>query len=138
MKKLLAVFLSAVLALSLITGSASAAPRYDRILEGVRLGLRVGCIGLGCGFTDENGDGICDHYSTGHAFCGAAAGSGQCPAGSAQQPGCGFTDDDGDGVCDYYDANRTPHCGRSANGTASGSGNRPHHGGGRCGGRHRS
>ena len=63
--------------------------------------MGVSAAGRGAGFTDADGDGVCDYREN-------CANSGTCGHfsdtdgdGVCDQRGAGFTDADGDGVCDY-------------------------------------
>ena len=95
-----------------------------KMMAGILTSIAAVCIGMasipavaqGVGFTDNDGDGVCDNRATrvtGQATAGQGAGftdndgdgvcdnratrvAGQATAGQ----GAGFTDNDGDGVCD--------------------------------------
>lgn len=59
--------------------------------------------GTGIGFTDADGDGICDNCRTGTG-CTGAGGNGIC---DNQRTGIGFTDKNNDGICDNRNSHRT-------------------------------
>lgn len=113
MKKLLAGIVTAALALSLMTVSASAhhhRAALDTVCGGLQTGhLKPTCIGRWGGghycwddhyCVDTDKDGICDNY--GHEHC---PGNGAC--GNYAQNG-GYVDADNDGVCDNYDPEYCP------------------------------
>ena len=77
MKKIFAITLAVALILALAAVSVYAA--------GGKNGPENSGYAAACyGYTDADGDGVCDNYGTG---CGKA---------------CGYTDADSDGVCDNY------------------------------------
>jgi hypothetical protein len=57
--------------------------------------------GTGLGYTDQDGDGICDNFvdEDGDGVCDNAGSGGQGP---------GYTDEDGDGVCDHLGTGGQP------------------------------
>ncbi len=150
MKKLLAGLVTAALALSLMTVSASAhhhGAALDLVCGGLHTGhMKPTCIGKWGGghycwddhyCVDTDNDGICDNY--GHEHC---PGNGAC--GNYAQNG-GYVDADNNGVCDNYDPEYCPGNGAGSGndtvaGSGAGSGNGyrggHHSGGGRGHGRH--
>lgn len=56
--------------------------------------------GHGRHFTDTNGDGVCDYYTTGGRYFVDADGDGVCD--NCSGGGRYYVDANGDGVCDYY------------------------------------
>lgn len=105
-KTFLAGITAAALVFSMETMSVFAAPADSQNTAAISNGACAYCCG-DCQFIDEDGDGVCDNYSSRGANGGNA--------------GQGYIDADGDGVCDNYASGRQGGCGNQGR----------HHGNGR-------
>lgn len=122
MKKVLLAMATGMLALSLITAGALAAPahqgRYFTDADGngvcdhlaAQAGVQAGC---GRYFVDADGDGVCDHQTEDCRCLWQGASAGQATFVPTAQTGYGpnFVDADGDGVCDRYTTGSWPQDG---------------------------
>lgn len=75
MKKVMAGIITAALVLTFAAAGAQAASHHAWAVERICTGLQLGRTCHGYGFTDSNGDGVCDNYDP--EYC---PGSGQGPS----------------------------------------------------------